>query len=219
MSNLTDILFMPILDGRTLLMFLPAVLALNLTPGPDLLLVLSQSIEGGRRAGLYVAFGIAVAGLVQISLVATGITVLLTHSTEMLWFLQIAGCVYLIYAGLRMLIIDRKHAESSPPLTVARHAFRHGFVVNLLNPQVGLFFLAFIPQFINVSGAPAWAQVTVLGLILKTCGLLINSAAAVMFAKISASLVKHHTFLRHKSTFSGSIFLIIAVVLIFRALQ
>jgi len=214
-----DFAFQLLPDWPTLALFFPAVLALNLTPGPDVLLVLSQSIEGGRRAGLHAAFGIAAAGLVQIALAATGITFLLAHSAYMLWALQIAGCGYLVFAGLRMIIHAAKHAASAQPEADARHAFRHGFFVNLLNPQVGVFFLAFIPQFVSAGGAPAWAQVTALGLILKTCGLLVNCAAALMFAKLSAWLARNRAFLQYKGYFSGAVFLLIAAALLFRALR
>ncbi|MGR3913006.1 MAG: LysE family translocator [Gammaproteobacteria bacterium] len=215
----------PFLDWPALSLFFSAVLLLVLIPGPDMLLVLSQSIGGGRRAGLRAAVGIAAAGPVQIVLVASGITLLLSHSVAVFWLLQVIGCGYLIFAGLRMImnanmIINATgQAAGGQPAADARHAFRHGFFVNLLNPQVGLFFLAFLPQFVNIEAGQVWAQVMLLGLILKTCGLAVNAGGALMFAKLSAWLARHRAFLQYKGTLSGAIFLIIAALLIFRALR
>ena len=218
--TLAALAVLPIPDWPTLSLFLVAVLVLNLTPGPDLLFILAQTVAYGRRAGLFSAFGIATAGLVQISLTAGGLTILLAHSDAALTTLKMIGGGYLIYLALKMILAGRRGAVALQPEPVpVRRPFTHGFLINALNPQVGLFFLAFIPQFISAEKGPAWIQIIILGLILKICGLIVNSSAALIFGQLSSFLNRNTSFLRFKGYVSGAVLLAVTSVILFSPIQ
>ena len=167
-------------DAHSLLLFILAGLALNVTPGPDMLYIVARSSTEGRRAGIVSALGVAVGTLVHIAALALGLAAVLRSVPLAYDTVRLAGAGYLIYLGIRAFL----HSPmSNAHVTIQRASlwaiFRQGVVTNVLNPKVALFFLAFLPQFVDPSrGAPA-VQMAVLGLIFDLNGTLVNISVAL----------------------------------------
>jgi threonine/homoserine/homoserine lactone efflux protein len=167
-------------DSHSLLLFILAGLALNITPGPDMLYIAARSGTEGRRAGIASALGVGAGTLVHIAALTLGLAALLGSVPLAYDAVRLAGAAYLIYLGIRALI--------RPPTLSARVAleraslwaiFRQGVITNVLNPKVALFFLAFVPQFVDPTRGPPAVQIVVLGLIFDVNGTLVNIGVAV----------------------------------------
>ena len=145
--------------------FVGACIVLTLTPGPDTLYILGRSIAQGRKAGLASLLGIACGAMVHTFAAAFGLSAVLAASASAFLIVKFAGAAYLIYLGLRMLF-SRSSQTAIPESFSSKgfHAvFRQGFLTNLLNPKVALFYLAFVPQFITAGSPSKFAAFVVLG--------------------------------------------------------
>jgi threonine/homoserine/homoserine lactone efflux protein len=172
--------FLP--DLATLLPFLAASLALNLTPGADMTLVLAQSLGRGRAAGVWAAFGVAGGSLVHSLLAAFGVSALLLHSETAFLAVKYAGAAYLLYLAWRA-IADRTgpgaDTTAALPPRPSHRAFLDGMTTNLFNPKVALFVLAFLPQFVTPGRGSVAAQILFLGLLFNVGGTAINLLVAL----------------------------------------
>lgn len=168
---------------QSLLLFVMAGLALNLTPGPDLLYITARSLGQGWRGGAASSFGIAAGCLVHTAAAALGISVLLRAAPLAYDLIRFAGAAYLIYLGVQALR-TRGGATTLAPLAPAKLArvFWQGFATNVLNPKVALFFLAFLPQFADAARGAFALQVLVLGLIFIFNGLWVCLLVAAFAA-------------------------------------
>lgn len=133
--------------------FLLSAILLNLIPGPDTFFVLGNTLTGGRRAGVLSAFGISAGCFVHTLLAALGLSVILAQSALAFSIVKLAGAGYLIYIGVRTLLSkpDSHVASEERPTVKNRQLFLRGVMTNVMNPKVALFFLAFLPQFIDPS--------------------------------------------------------------------
>ena len=173
---------------HSLLLFLAAGLALNLTPGPDMLYVAARSASEGRAAGVASAFGIAAGTLVHIALVAGGLAALLAAVPVAYAAVRLAGAAYLVYLGLRALLRPAGVTERVLAPAPRWAVFRQGVVTNVLNPKVALFFLAFLPQFVDPArGRPA-LQVLALGLLFNASGTAVNLLVALGASRAASRL-------------------------------
>jgi threonine/homoserine/homoserine lactone efflux protein len=159
--------------------FVVASLALNLAPGPDMTYVAARSIGQGRRAGVVSALGIGAGCIFHIAAAAAGLAVLLRAWPEVYAILRWVGVAYLIYLGLGLL----RRARTAGELTRLNEAsdwmiFRQGVVTNILNPKVALFFVAFLPQFLDPSQGPVVLQTLALGCYFNAQGTLVNVTVA-----------------------------------------
>ena len=175
-------------DTHSLLVFMAAALALNVTPGPDMLYVAARGAAEGRGAGVASALGIAAGTLVHIALVALGLAALLATEPEAATALRLGGAAYLVVLGLRSLL--RPAGIADRPLTPATRArvFWQGVATNVLNPKVALFFLAFLPQFVDPARGSAPSQVLALGLLFNASGTLVNLAVALASSRAAGRL-------------------------------
>lgn len=168
-------------------LFVMAGLLLNLTPGQDTMFIIGRSLTGGLRAGIAAALGIS-AGTVVHALAATlGLAALLAASAGAFTAVKLAGAAYLIYLGACLLIAPA--ARGPVPAAAsgnARSALLQGLVTNLLNPKVALFFLAFLPQFIDLSSPTKTAAFLLLGATFITTGLLWCLVLAFAAARLQA---------------------------------
>jgi threonine/homoserine/homoserine lactone efflux protein len=163
-------------SAHTILLFMTAGLALNLTPGPDMLFVAAQGTAGGRRTGLAAAAGIFLGCMVHIGAVALGLATLLAHVPAAYDAVRWVGAAYLVFLGARALLSRSPlEAATSAPARTPWHAVLQGAGTNILNPKVALFFLAFVPQFVDPRRGPPAAQIVVLGMLFNTTGLLVNA--------------------------------------------
>jgi threonine/homoserine/homoserine lactone efflux protein len=155
-------------------LFLATGILLNLTPGPDTAYILGRSIAQGRRAGIASAFGIGIGSIGHTMAAALGLSAFLAASALAFMAIKYIGGAYLIYLGARMLL-SRTHELRVPShfrSNEAVAAFRQGIITNLLNPKVALFFLAFLPQFIDPASPMKVPAFVVLGLTFVTTGTL-----------------------------------------------
>jgi threonine/homoserine/homoserine lactone efflux protein len=171
-------------DASTLALFMAAGLALNLTPGPDMIFVATRSAAQGRTAGVWSSLGIAVGSLVHTALLALGVSAVLTAVPLAYDGIRYAGAGYLIVLGVRALAANAVvMAPSHVPPESDAALFRQGVITNVLNPKVALFFLAFLPQFVDPSrGSPA-VQIVVLGLVFNLTGTLVNVGVAMLTSR------------------------------------
>jgi threonine/homoserine/homoserine lactone efflux protein len=165
-----DCVFHGYLDLAPMPAFLGAVGLILLAPGPDMAYMVAAGLAGGRPAATRAALGITSGVTVYVIAVAIGLGTLLSSHTDVLVGLQLIGAAYL--AWLAHNAVQESRGRSGPtPDTRARHWFRRGLVVNLTNPKIALFFLAFLPQFLGTARNPA-LQLLVLGGLLQISGLV-----------------------------------------------
>lgn len=163
-------------------------LLLLLVPGPAVLYITSRSIGLGRAAGLVSAMGIAVGTLVHVAAATLGLSALLVSSASAFQVVKYAGAAYLIYLGIRTLR-GRDAATLDPsrePISL-RHVFGQGVLVNLLNPKTALFFLAFLPQFVDPARGHAALQIFELGVLFALMGWMSDS----VWALVSGTFAEH----------------------------
>ena len=158
-------------DLTSLALFMTATLALNLAPGPDMLYVSTRSLTQGRRAGVISALGIAAGSVVHTVLIASGLAALLRALPLAYEIVRFAGAAYLIWLGVQALR-SKSGPVSGKPLDRASEwtIFRQGAVTNILNPKVALFFLAFLPQFVDPQRGSVALQIVVLGCLFNCLG-------------------------------------------------
>jgi threonine/homoserine/homoserine lactone efflux protein len=175
-------------------LFVMAGLLLNLTPGQDTMFILGRSLTGGLRAGVAAAVGISAGTVVHALAAALGLAALLATSARAFTVVKLLGAGYLIYLGLRLLLTPASGgATESASAGTTRSALLQGLVTNLLNPKVALFFLAFLPQFIDVSSPTKTAAFLLLGATFITTGLLWCLVLACAAARLQAFFVRRPT--------------------------
>ena len=166
------------------LVFMAAALALNLTPGPDMLYVTARSVSDGRAAGVLSAFGIAAGTLVHIAALALGLAALLTAVPFAYDAVRIAGAIYLVVIGIQLIARPRTAAAvAALPRSSLRVIFMQAVITNVLNPKVALFFLAFLPQFVDRSAGAPVPQIILLGLLFNIQGTLVNVGVALLASR------------------------------------
>jgi len=178
-------------------LFMLAGVLLNITPGPDMALIIARSTRYGTRAGIAAALGVGVGVFLHIAAAAIGISALILASAVGFTILKWAGALYLIYLGVQMLRSSfAERGESAPLLTLSpaplRKVFVQGVVTNALNPKVAMFFLAFLPQFVDVDAPSKAAAFIILGLIFDSVGTIWNIAVACLAGRFAASDVYGH---------------------------
>ena len=177
-------------------LFVIAGLLLNLTPGQDTMFILGRSLTGGLRAGIAAAVGISAGTVVHALAAALGLAALLRTSALAFTAVKLLGAGYLIYLGSRLLLARAYAAGEpavAPPPGTTRSALLQGVVTNLLNPKVALFFLAFLPQFIELSSPTKSAAFLVLGATFITTGLLWCLVLAAAAARLQAFFVRNRS--------------------------
>lgn len=175
-------------DLHSLLLFLAAGVALNVTPGPDMLYVAARGASEGRSAGIVSALGIGAGTLVHIALVAFGLAALLAAVPVAYTVVRIAGAIYLVYLGVKALRAQTALAAQTLQPASLTAIFRQGVITNVLNPKVALFFLAFLPQFVDPARGNPALQVVALGLLFDTTGTIVNLGVAIASSGAAAHL-------------------------------
>jgi threonine/homoserine/homoserine lactone efflux protein len=195
-------------DWSKLSLFISVTAALVFMPGPNTLYIIARSVNQGRRAGVVSSFGVQVGSLIHIAAAALGLSALLLSSALAFGVVKYAGAAYLIYLGVKTLLTKGK-AEQAREVEKASsgRVFYQGVVVNLLNPKTALFFLAFLPQFIDPARGRVGAQVVSLGAILVLLGTLSDMTYALAAGSVGNWLRGNLKFLRAQRYFAGSIYL------------
>jgi threonine/homoserine/homoserine lactone efflux protein len=173
------------------LAFALAGLALNIVPGADMTFVMMSSARGGIRSGIAAALGIGAGTLVHVAAAVVGLSALIAASETAFSLLKWAGAAYLLYLAVMMLRSGDKPGPKpqQPARPVSKWAtFRAGALVNILNPKVGIFFLAFLPQFVDPATQLPAVQILMLGLWFDLVGTLVNIVVAVATASAAVRL-------------------------------
>jgi len=186
-------------DSTSVALFCLAALALLAIPGPAVLYVVVQSAEQGRRVGLASVAGIHVGTLVHVAAAAVGLSALIVASAVAFSTVKYAGAAYLIYLGVRKLFERSPADEHERARESLPRAFARGAVVNVLNPKTALFFLAFLPQFIDAERGGVWSQALVLGLVFIGLGLVSDSLYALAAGTVGSLLRRKRRALRYGS--------------------
>lgn len=163
-----------IVDPMTLAAFVPAALALNLMPGADMMFCLAQGMRGGPRAAVAASAGISAGSMMNVTLAGLGLGALVASMPQLFDAIRWAGVAYLLWLAVRTLRAPLGQA-GAPPVRPSR-AFRDGFLVNISNPKVILFILAFIPQFVDPARGSVLAQFLIFGSVIGLGGFVINAA-------------------------------------------
>lgn len=194
-------------------LFITTGILLNLTPGPDTLYILGRSVAHGRRAGVASAFGISIGSVFHTCAAALGLSAVLATSAWAFMFVKLAGAAYLIFLGVRALL-ENQH-ELAMPADFKRRgaaaAFRQGIVTNILNPKVALFFLAFLPQFIDANAPSKTIAFVVLGLTFVTTGTIWCLVLAWFSSAFSARLRANPTMTDLLNRAVGSLFIFLGL--------
>jgi threonine/homoserine/homoserine lactone efflux protein len=193
-------------------LFAAASVALLLIPGPAVLYIVTQSAEQGRSAGLASVAGIHIGTLVHILAAAIGLSALILASAVAFSVVKFAGAAYLVYLGVRKLLERDSASEGEPPRAPLRRVFARGAVVNVLNPKTALFFLAFLPQFVDTDRGAVWSQVVVLGLVFVALGLISDSVYALVGDAVGSVLRRQAAVMRRVS---GTIYIGLGAVAVF----
>lgn len=181
------------IDPTGLTLFVTAALLLLIAPGPAVLYIVARSVEQGRAAGMVSVLGIGLGSLVHIALAAVGLSALLLASSLAFTVVKFAGAAYLIWLGLRSLL-RRDGGEAAqtevavPDRTDLARIFWQGAVVNVLNPKTALFFLAFLPQFVDPARGPVAAQILALGGIFTVLAVASDSLYALAAGSLGRAL-------------------------------
>jgi threonine/homoserine/homoserine lactone efflux protein len=193
-------------DEGTLAVFALAALALIVVPGPAVLYIVAQAVDGGRRAGLVSAAGVASGGLVHIVAAVVGISSLVAASATAFAAVKYAGAAYLVFLGVRRLLTrdDPDAVEAAPPRR-HRRLFVDGFVVNVLNPKTALFFLAFLPQFVDPEAGSAALQAGVLGAVFVVLALASDSTYALAAGTAGRALRSSRAYLGVRRWVTGTV--------------
>ena len=195
-------------DSTRFLLFLTAALLLAIAPGPGMLYVLARSLAGGKREGVLSAFGTFLGGMVHVLAAALGVSIILARSAVAFATVKYAGAAYLCVLGVRMILDARKDkpADEIPALSKpARNSLWQGVATEVLNPKTALFFLSFIPQFVNRSGGHVFLQFMALG----TLSVVMNTSADLIVIALAGPLGERirasATFRRRQRTATGAI--------------
>lgn len=191
--------------------FLVAALALNLTPGADMTYVLARSVTQGRAAGVLSAFGIATGSLIHTLAAAVGLSALLLHSQTAFLVVKYAGAAYLLYLAFKTLRGDPAAVGEARPPARLRRVYAEGVLVNVMNPKVALFVLAFLPQFVDPAKGHVAAQIVLLGTLFNIGGTVVNCAVAVTSSAASRRLKTSVGFERGLRWVSATVFAGLAI--------
>lgn len=175
---------------HSLPLFILSGVLLNITPGPDTAYIVGRSVQMGWRGGVAAALGISAGCLVHVFAAAVGLSALLAASSYAFTAVKWIGAAYLLYTGVQMLrarasTVATNHAAEKPLLSL-RQVFWQGAFTNALNPKVALFFLAFLPQFVDVDAPSKALAFIVLGLIFISTGTIWGLGTAIVAAKAAS---------------------------------
>lgn len=171
--------------------FISAAILLTLMPGPDILFVITQSVTRGRRAGIVFAAGLCSGLIVHVTAVSLGVSVLLMSSPLAFTCLKLAGAAYLIYLSVRAFLNRRKNHFEWQPADAQGRLYRKGILMNVLNPKVVLFFLAFFPQFVSGEAGNPVPRMLLLGVIFMAQAFLIFTCVAILADRLARRLMQN----------------------------
>jgi threonine/homoserine/homoserine lactone efflux protein len=207
-----------LISPSSLLLFIAGALILLLTPGPAILYIVSRGLAHGRSAALVSVLGVVAGAMIHVLIAMVGLSAILASSVLAFQCVKYVGAAYLIYLGIRTL------RSSDTPLLEAANGdknlwriFSQGLLVNLLNPKTALFFLAFLPQFVNPGRGHATFQICQLGILFALMSLITDSGWAVLASTIGARFRESLRFQRAQRSISGGVLIAMGLVALLSA--
>ncbi|QDO94141.1 LysE family translocator [Formosa sediminum] len=181
------------MDVDVLISFIIATVTLAVAPGPDIIYVLMQSITNGKSFGIATALGLVSGCLVHTTLVAFGVSAIIKASNELFLIIKLLGAFYLLFLAYKVFKSDANTilSEESIPQKSWLQLFKQGFIMNVLNPKVSIFFLAFFPGFLFSNTLSTVNQFYILGFIFMAVSFLVFSILAVLSGTVSSYLTQH----------------------------
>jgi threonine/homoserine/homoserine lactone efflux protein len=194
--------------ASTIALFALASLALAVVPGPAVTYIVTQSVDKGRRAGLTSALGVSSGGLVHVAAATVGLSALIASSATAFTIVKLVGAAYLIAVGIKRIVTKDETATETQPAPL-RRVWRQGLVVNIFNPKTALFFVAFLPQFVDPHRGAIAPQVAVLGALFVLIALSTDSTYALLASTFAQRLRGSERAAKVKRYFAGSIFVVL----------
>jgi len=201
---------------ETLLSFVLATVILSLSPGPDNIFVLTQSIVNGKKFGLATVFGLISGCLVHTTLLAFGVSAIIKQSENLFFTIKLFGAIYLLYLAFKVyqsdasIILVKGNVENK---TTAQ-LFKQGFIMNVLNPKVSIFFLAFFPGFLFSDSISTVIQFYILGIIFMLVSLIIFSTIAILASAIAEKIKENKNIALYLKWTQIVVFVLIAVFIL-----
>lgn len=200
------------IDLAILPVYLTAVVALLLLPGPDMLLIASSSMSYGRKVGLFASLGNATSGIILTVLAAMGVSALIAMSPLALKALHLLGGAYLLKMGWDCLRLDQGDAPELSDNSAAKAYYQRALISNLLNPKALVFFVMFLPQFVSTNiEATSGEQMLVLGLLLNLLGLTFNFLLVALAGTLGKPLLENAKFRTYQQKVMGGVFVILSL--------
>jgi threonine/homoserine/homoserine lactone efflux protein len=195
------------IDSSKLALFLTAAVLLAVAPGPGMLYVLARSLAGGRREGVLSSLGTFVGGMVHVLAAAAGVSVVLARSALAFAAVKYVGAAYLCWLGVRMILAARRDGDEIvvESLPRARNPFWQGIATEVLNPKTALFFLSFIPQFVNREGGHVFWQFLGLGAISVTLNTSADLVVTMFAGPLGNRIRSSARFRRAQGTATGTV--------------
>ena len=195
-----------VFDSARFLVFLSAAILLAIVPGPGMLYVLARALGGGRREGLLSALGTFFGGMVHVFAAAAGVSIILAKSAVAFETVKYLGAGYLCFLGIRMILDARRNdAVSLADLPRGKNPFWQGILTEVLNPKTALFFLSFIPQFVDRTHGHVFLQFVLLG----TLSVTLNTSADIVVTLLAGPLGQRirgsARFRRRQRTLTGAV--------------
>jgi threonine/homoserine/homoserine lactone efflux protein len=201
---------MPALSSIAL--FSLASVALAVVPGPAVTYIVTHSIDKGRRAGIVSAFGIASGGLVHVVAATVGLSALIASSATAFTAVKLVGAAYLVAVGIRRISSGEQDGEIQSVPAPHRELYVQGVVVNVLNPKTALFFLAFLPQFVDPARGAIWPQVAFLGILFALIAFASDVSYALLADLLAGKLRRTGGGAKARRWVSGGIFVALGAV-------
>ena len=207
------------MEGGTFFYFLAASILLTIAPGPDILYLLTKSLASGAKSGITLAAGLVSGIVFHTFLVMVGVAAIIQNSQLAMLALKIFGAAYLLFLAVKSFKAAKRGAQLSMKKSDGENNFaalyRRGVLMNVLNPKVLLFFLAFLPQFVNLSAENASLQIILLGVTFAAQAFIIFSAVAIGAGKVRKLLLQKKNLAQILNFVESAVLAIIAVTLLF----
>ncbi|MCF6137362.1 LysE family translocator [Pseudalkalibacillus berkeleyi] len=203
------------MDINTILYFIFASILLTITPGPDFMFVFAQSVSHGKKAGIATGLGLCTGLIGHTFAAAVGISAIIYQSSLAFTLIKIVGAIYLLYLAIQAF------RENSQPETkeVKQYSlsalYRKGILMNILNPKVSIFFLAFLPQFVSMKQGSIPMQMTILGVLFIIQALLIFVVLSISAGSVGERLWGNQTVVKWINRMKGSVFAFFSIRLLF----
>ena len=194
----------------TIGVFAGASLAILLIPGPAVFYIVTRAMDHGRRGGLASALGVNLGIMVHVAFAVLGLSVLLASSAAAFNVVKYVGAAYLIYVGIRRLL-DREEVPTADtaPVRSQRRLFSQGVIVSVLNPKLALFFVAFLPQFVDRARGNVRVQLLIFGLLFEAIALCTDGSYALLAGTMGRALRNRKSYARAERYVAGGIYIVL----------